>query len=1192
MTGLSKARSVLSQASSCAEQAPRSREERATLAEALAAALLECALTQRSAEETRRGRVLSRLASDPLGQGFTTQLTDRAYRSQEPLRTAVQLTTLVRRFGLPQYLPRWQRTQLWLGARSAALLPKTVTHAIRRQIRQETASVLWSSSAAKLTSLLGERHREQTRVNLNKLGEALLGEDEAGARVAQYIDLVARPDVDTVSIKVSSIASQLQPIAFEHTVALLSERLSKIYAASLVHPEDKRPIVMLDMEAYRHVELTLAAMKHALSASDLHRVRAGVVLQAYLPEALTLQQDLVSWARARCERGAAPIRLRLVKGANLAAERVESAKFNVPLPVFEQKVDVDANYKLLLERAIDAPSLAAVKLGVASHNVFDIAYALVLAHERGVSKDVGIEVLEGMADALRRVLVQLSVDVLVYVPVCDDKDLNTAIAYLMRRLEENTSQENFLSASFDMRPHDPSFERERERFRASIDRIERLSLVPRRAASSAFDRENRASPIAPSTFVNEPDTDFSRPENRHWMANAMASMGTPTSPVCSVVAGVRDTQGAMLVSSEQPAPLGGIRLASSDAVERALCCAAVDPEGFSRKDVRTRAKLLMHAAQKLRDARAELIAIMVLEASKRAPEADAEVSEAIDFAEFYRHSFLEILREIPASFAPRGVVLVTPPWNFPLAIPAGGVLAAMMAGNRVLLKPALQTARTAAMMVELFYEAGVPRTALQLILCEDELAGALVRDSRVDSVILTGATETARLFQTMHPGLHLLAETGGKNSILVSAMCDRDQAISNAVASAFGHAGQKCSAASLLILQRELYDDPHFMATLRDAVASLPVGSASSPQNVVTPLIAPPAGPLLRAMQTLEPGESWLVVPRIDPDNPKLVSPGVKVGIKPTSYLYRSELFGPVLGVMRARDFAHGLELANGTGYGLTAGLESLDECEQAEFVHRMDAGNLYINRTTTGAIVQRQPFGGFGKSGFGPGAKAGGPNYVVQLCKVQATPTTVREVRDASGMPLELRAIFGRASSALDDKERTTLLRMAVDYAQAFTTHFSRIHDPQRIYGQENVFRYLLEPNIVLRIEADASPLEAAASALAIGLLKARVPVSIAEAFRGPKDTSYWGQAVRVEHARHLPRSLSPQVRVRLLGSRSAEHDALCAALGAHVADAPVLPYGRLELLHYLREQSVSFDYHRYGQIAQRRPAVVQPWK
>jgi RHH-type transcriptional regulator, proline utilization regulon repressor / proline dehydrogenase / delta 1-pyrroline-5-carboxylate dehydrogenase len=567
-----------------------------------------------------------------------------------------------------------------------------------------------------------------------------------------------------------------------------------------------------------------------------------------------------------------------------------------------------------------------------------------------------------------------------------------------------------------------------------------------------------------------------------------------------------------------------------------------------------------------------------MDGGKRVLEADAEVSEAIDFAEYYRASYERWQALGP--LAPRGTVLVTPPWNFPLAIAAGGTLAALVAGNRVILKPALETAYVGHLLAELLWQAGVPRAALQLLLCEDEVASRLIEDPRVDSVVLTGATETARLFQRMRPGLHLLAETGGKNAYVVSAMSDRELAIRDVVQSAFGHAGQKCSACSLLILEAEVYDDAHFVETLRDAVESLPVGSAWDARSFVTPLIAPPGGPLLRALRELAPGERWLVEPRISPDNPNLVSPGVKLGVQPGSFSHVTELFGPVLSVLRASSLEHALELANASGYGLTAGLASLDEREQARFIEGIRAGNVYINRTITGAIVERQPFGGYGKSGFGPGAKAGGPNYVVQLCS--AAPAGAPAARDV-GLDEQQARRLAVLCGALPATQAELLRRYVADYAHAESTHFALSHDPAQLLGQDNLFRYRPEDGLVLRAESDATPFALAASFMAASLVGARLVISIDAAFPAPKLLAGAGAKVHVENVAKLAARLPRASRIRLLGMRSPELDALSARLGAHVADAPVLPAGRLELLHYLREQSISIDYHRYGNLGIR---------
>jgi RHH-type proline utilization regulon transcriptional repressor/proline dehydrogenase/delta 1-pyrroline-5-carboxylate dehydrogenase len=1162
----------------------RTRSERAQLAVQLAESLLALSLTRSERSDRARAHMLSRLMHDPYGQALTTALTDRLYRSHDPERVLDQVAHLLERYGVPQYMKPMERAELASLEllTKVKLAPGMLARAVLERVRKETRAVLLSADEKVLSAYLAERHRERVRVNVNQLGEALLGEREAEERVKKYELLAQKPGIDALSVKVSSIGSQLNLLAFEATAEVLAERLARIYRATLEVPRESRPVVMLDMEAYNDLELTLSVMERALEDRGLDEVRAGVVLQAYLPDSNQAQRKLLAFAKARVARGALPLRMRLVKGANLAAERVESARTGLTLPIFASKVEVDANFKHMLERAVTPEHLRVLALGVASHNLFDLAYTLMLARERGVSERVGIEMLEGMADPVRRALGELGIDVLVYAPICADDAMNTGIAYLVRRLDENTSKDNFLHRSFGMQPGDKGFESEKRRFLSAISRVDELDETPRRERTNGA--QTARSVGGGLDFRGEPDTDFARADQRALFRAALAeAQAQDHGVVGSCIAG-RWTYGRQYLPGEDPSRPGHtpyqVALASAADVERALTCAHEDPSGFSTLALSQRAQMLSRVAQGLRNARRELVATMVLDGGKRVQEADVEVSEAIDFAEYYRGSFLKHVRDLPATLEPRGVVVVTPPWNFPLAIPAGGVLAALMAGNRVILKPALETALVAERLVRVFYAAGVPPEALQFVVCADDVASALIRDERVSAVVLTGATDTARLFQRMRPGLHLLAETGGKNGYIVTAMSDRELAIRDVVHSAFGHGGQKCSATSLLVLEGEVYDDPEFLSTLKDAVESLPVGSAWDPRSFVTPLIHAPEGALKRALTTLDPGESWLVEPRVDPHNPRLVSPGVKLGVNPGSFTHMTELFGPVLAVMRARDLDHAIELVNATGYGLTSGLASLDEREQARFDAKIRAGNVYINRTTTGAIVQRQPFGGLGKSSFGPGAKAGGPNYVLSLCRVRADQGALSK---PTMLPPDLLARLRELAACLPEPEARELSARAHDYARADAEHFSKLHDPSRLLGQDNVFRYLPRELVILRVEHDATWLDAASSCLAAHLTGTRLQVSLHPAFGGPNDASLWGFPVAIESAEQLVSRLRSDAPLRVLGSSNDTLGQASALHGAHVADEPVLPIGRLELLHYVREQTISSDYHRYGNLGIR---------
>jgi RHH-type proline utilization regulon transcriptional repressor/proline dehydrogenase/delta 1-pyrroline-5-carboxylate dehydrogenase len=1159
------------------------REERAELAETLAYELVAQSQTRTDRADRTRMRMLSRLMRDPLGQALTTSLTDRLYRAKSAERVMDEVAHLIELLGLPSYMRPIERVELGSAGILSKVVPSLIARAVIDKVRSETRAVLLSANPKALSEHLARRHRENVRVNVNQLGEALLGEHEAELRVQKYEALASRDDIDAVSVKVSSVGSQLNLLAFEQTTATLAERMERIYRATLKVPEDRRPLVMLDMEAYNDIELTFAVMERALAHRDMDRVRAGVVLQAYLPDSHAWHQHLIHWASERVARGGVPVRLRIVKGANLAQERVDSARNGAAVPIFARKEEVDASYKLMLERAIVPQHLSAVRVGVASHNLFDIGYALALCAEHDAFGEVGFEVLEGMADPLRRTLSALGADVLVYAPVCGDDEMNNGIAYLVRRLDENTSSDNFLRSSFEMRPGDASFRKEQERFRNSVALLKNLDTRPRRSDDPSHDRSKETPrKQAGRDFVNESDTDFSRPENRAYVQAALAQLAAQEPAVVrSCIAG--QWVSGTLQNGEDPSRPGAVpyrfALASANDIERALACAHEDPSRFSQTSASQRAHLLRRVAEGLRKARAELIAAMLMDAGKRVQEADAEISEAVDFAEYYRANHLRMEREEAVELSARGVVVVTPPWNFPLAIPAGGVLAALMAGNRVILKPALETPYVAEKLVRILWEAGIPKEALQFVVTEDEVASQLIRDRRVDTVVLTGATSTARLFQRLRPGLRLLAETGGKNAYIVSTMSDRELAIYHAIHSAFGHAGQKCSAASLLILEAEVYDDPGFMETLQDAVQSLAVGSAWDPVSFVTPLIREPEGALARGLSTLDPGESWLVAPRVDPNNPRLISPAVKLGVKEGSFSHTNEMFGPVLSVMRADDLRHAIALANATGYGLTAGLASLDEREHKLFLDTIRAGNVYVNRTITGAIVERQPFGGLDKSGYGPGAKAGGPNYVAQLAHVRA----LREPTEPRLLSETAHEVFSHWSHALPAQDSANWQRRAANYDAAYAREIARLHDRQALLGQDNLLRYRPFPQLVLRVTREATLLDLASSLLCADLVGTRLQLSIDPSFAGPKDSSALGHPAHVETAAQLLARAPTAARIRVLGRREPELDALNEKTGAHIADEIVSEAGRFELLHYVREQSLSIDYHRYGNLGAR---------
>jgi RHH-type proline utilization regulon transcriptional repressor/proline dehydrogenase/delta 1-pyrroline-5-carboxylate dehydrogenase len=1001
-------------------------------------------------------------------------------------------------------------------------------------------------------------------------------------------------------VKISTIFSQIHLLAFQETVDALAQRLAILYRAAIAHSipssdgHSRPKFINLDMEEYRDLRLTVAAFRQTLDQPEFQSYSAGIVLQAYLPDSHHFQKELTEWAKHRVAQGGAPIKIRVVKGANLAMEQFEASLRGWPQAPYTAKVEVDANYKRMVIYGSIPENARAVRLGVASHNLFDLAFAMLLRLENEVEPYVGFEMLEGMAEPLRRVVQSLTGDILLYCPIATREEFQHAIAYLIRRLDENTGPENFLRHAFGLKPGTEAWEAQVALFSESCEEIESAPSSPRRT------QNRQLHPQTPEmiVFENEPDTDFSLLQNQKWAEEiACHWRAYQPKPLPLMIGGkeIYDNEdGIGCNPSEGGKPYFRYAKAKHHHIDQALACAKAHEAQWASTSLEHRAHLLRQVAQKLRERRGELIGVMMLDGAKTILEGDPEVSEGIDFAEYYQRQMGKLAAMKDLCWRPKGTVLVAPPWNFPCSIPAGGVLAALMTGNCVLLKPASDAVLVAWHLVQAMWDAGIPKEVLQFIPCSGEEVGdELVRDSRVNCIILTGGTATAQHFLKIRPGVDMAAETGGKNAIIITALSDRDLAIKDLIQSAFGHSGQKCSAASLAILEAEVYDDPHFLHTLRDATASLKVGLPWDLGARISPLIHAPRGSLKRALTTLEPGEEWLLEPRQDPQNPCLWTPGIKLHVKPHSFTHVTELFGPVLGLMRARDLSHAIEIDNATPYGLTAGLHSLDKREQHHWIEGIEAGNLYINRTITGAIVRRQPFGGTKLSSFGNGSKAGGPNYLRELLHVTqvALPQEKLAVNEWVN---NLTSFLDRLS--LDAEELGLWTASICNYAY-WWKRLQQDRDPTKIVGQDNFLRYVPRKGVVLRLSAHSRSFDAlrvAAAALTVGSpleISWATPPHIKPTPFNWLDLVPFLRVVEEEERSFLNRVRAGQMqRLRLLESPSQELCQAAAEANIHIVDAPVLANGRIELLHYLREVSLSIDYHRYGNLGLREGELRKP--
>ncbi|MFP4476057.1 MAG: bifunctional proline dehydrogenase/L-glutamate gamma-semialdehyde dehydrogenase [Desulfatibacillaceae bacterium] len=1178
-----------------------------------------------TSEERAIQEQMRRLLTHPVDKVVLTRMIDQCFRSHDNDRVADQVNHLLRAYGVPDFFSRVERllVQMFMGL--GRHFPDVSVPRMVEKMRQNSSRAIIPGEDKPLHEHLEKRREQGVRMNINHLGEAVLGEDEAAHRLRTYIRDMEDPDVEYISVKISTLYSQISSLAFEHTEEVLVRRLSElIRVAKQNHFTRKngtrvQKIVNLDMEEYRDLDITYNLFVRTLDQEEFRDYSAGIVLQAYLPDAHGMQKSLTEWARKRVENGGAPIKLRIVKGANMEMEQIESAHYNWPLAPYDNKLDVDANYKRMLQYGMQPENIRAVNLGVASHNLFELAYAHELGRSLGVTDHFWFEMLEGMADHVRRSLQESVDDILLYAPVASREQFINAIAYLIRRLDENTSPENFLRYSPFLTTDSESWSFLRNRFLASCRNIETAPNTPNRVQ----DRNTETFPedfgaFYTGMFTNEADTDWAVPANREWAAAIrdkwMGARDKEPVEVPIVVAGEElfgDRKSREAVDSAQYDEKAGTRIvtaryamATEKDIENAVAVARADPDGWRDMPLEERHAILDRVAHELRKARGDLIGAASANTGKVYTESDPEVSEAVDFTEFYPHSawLYENMENLECT--PKGVGLVITPWNFPIAIPCGGLAASLAAGNTVLYKPASAAVLIAWELVQCFYRAGVSKNTLQFVPCSGaEVGDRLINHRDVDYIVLTGGTDTGMHILEQRPDVQLAAETGGKNATVVTAMSDRDQAIKNVIHSAFSNCGQKCSATSLLILEEEVYNDELFRRQLVDAAKSVPVGSCWEFHNKMGPLIHPPKGDLLRGLTTLEDGESWLLEPKQVGDNPYLWSPGIKIGVQPGSYTHMTEFFGPVLAVMKADDLEHAIELVNMTGFGLTSGLESLDRREQQTWREGIRAGNLYINKGTTGAVVLRQPFGGMGKSALGAGIKAGSPNYVYQFMDfVENGYPTHPDLSGESrilrlAQEWEVRCRWNQFPSVIREDVYKTV-RAIYSYIYHYENEFSREHDWFHLRGQDNLFRYLPRGRVAVRVHPDDSLFEVLARIAAARIARCIPIVSVPEGLgnevtrflEGKEGKKLVKDSLVAEQTDEQLLAIMPKIHRIRYAAPDRVPDVVykqAAEIGFYISRTPVYMEGRLELLQYIQEQAISNNYHRYGNLGDR---AVEP--
>ena len=868
--------------------------------------------------------------------------------------------------------------------------------AIKKNIEQMARQFIVGETAEDALPALQKIVNSGFAFTVDVLGEAALSENEAQHYQSEYLKIldVLHAEIPkwpgltnirqplNVSVKLSSLYSQIEPAAFEHTVERLTERLLPIFRRA----KELGIFVNLDMESYAHKEVTLEVFRRTLSDPSMKDYTlGGIAMQAYLRDSEQDVATLIAW----CKKAGIRTTVRLVKGAYWDFEVINAAQKGWQCPVFTHKVDTDANFeritKLLLENNTH------VGCAIGSHNARSIAYAIACARKLELTpQDFEFQVLYGMAEPVENAIRAQGYQVREYAPI---GALIPGMAYLVRRLLENTSNESWLRASF-----------------ADAKNVDELLAEPRTINHQGHIPQNR--------FHNCPPLEFTTAADRKRIQDALNTIPKKLGKHYPLRIGGKSVDSKDRNQSINPAHpdqiVGTFAMASLVHADQAIAAATQAFQKWRVTSASDRAALLRKAAVIMRERRADLTALQIIEVGKTWTEADADVCEAIDFLNYYADEMERLAKgdssgSVPGEhnlyhYLPRGVGVVIAPWNFPLAISTGMVAAALVTGNTVIYKPSEQSTITGAQLVTILEEAGLPEGVLNFLPGKGSVIGQhLVEHPDVAFITFTGSKEVGLsiLQNANHFDLgqthvkRVIAEMGGKNAIIIDADADLDEAVTGVVHSAFGYSGQKCSACSRVIVLEENYD--RFVNRLIDATASITVGDPIHPETRVGPVIDVSAQKKILEYIAIGKRQSRLAYEGHCPRDGFFVPPTIFVDVQPDHTIAQEEIFGPVVAIIKVKTIEEALRVANAVPFGLTGGiysrLPSTIELAKRDFM----VGNLYINRPCTGAIVQRHPFGGFKLSGVG--SKAGGPDYLLQFME----PRTISECTLRRGFAPEI---------------------------------------------------------------------------------------------------------------------------------------------------------------------------------------------
>lgn len=1129
------------------------------------------------------------------GKPLFSNIIDQSFRSSSHRRLMDQISHLITQYGIPANSSIAIKMKFILLKFLGPTFPKTFSKIIKKEIFKNSLPLLCFAENLNISEYLKNNKQNETVFWL--IQKPSFGKKTVEKNLRNILNLIQNPEISSLCINISNLSSNISTNFNILAIEELEKNLKIILQEILDNPykvgnKSRQKLIFLNFDHHKNLGLTIDIFEKILSLKAFLNVKLGITLKAYFPESFEIQKRLTEFAKKRIERNGSEIVLRITKGSSLNLEQIEASKNNWSSPTFTNKIETDANFKKMIEFGTNFENIKAANLGITTCNIFDISYALFLIKENKAENYCYFEISEErLTKCLRNSLENiLDNNLKISCPLIYKKDFHLSSYFILKKINDFTNPENFIFHIEMLFPGNKNWDEQLDSFKQSLEQMKNISNIPKQLQNRNIIKNELA-----LNFENEPITDFSIPANIEWAKKIYENAKNyflEEIPIVINGKSILENMKGIGVIPSLPNINYKYALANEKQIEEAIQISKKYEKIWVETSIDKRLKILSKVAQKLRENRSFFIQILLIDISKTLEQADLEISDAIDAIEFQCKQRLNITYYKDIEWSSKGTFVVLPPWGFPISVGAEILTSALMSGNVVIFKPLDESVLACYHLANLFWDAGIPKECLQFINCTKELfENTLVADSRVNSVIIYTAYDYVKKLLKLRNGYELLANCGGINSIIVTDMSDKEHAIRDIINSAFKFSGQKFSSAPILILEKELYDDLEFRENLKDAANNLIASSALEATSTITPLIKNPDEETYKALTTLDDGEWWLVEPKQSPNNPKLFSCGIKFGVKTNSFTKNHQVYCPLLSVIRAENLDEAIKIANDSRYGLAAGLQSLDIREHNKWLHEIEVGNYYINSKITDAKIKRQPFGGQKESSFGSGFKSGGPSYILDFLKAKQI-SLPREKQPVNDWVNTLTLFLEKINLST---EQLAIWHASVGNYSYWWKRLKQDLDFCKIFGQDNYIRYLPRKNITLRLTEESFALDALRVCAAA--LTCSSPLEISWSNNPQLEEFNWIDLLpilsNVEESKEefCKRLKEGKIkRLRLTTPASDELKMIAADSACYIIDKPVLANGRFELLHYIKEISITYDYHRYGNLGARESEMRKP--